>query len=169
MQTASGINEAEATALSKGGPQPPPQALPCQALDHASGYFMAAGAMAALARRATEGGCWHIRVSLARTGRWLQGLGQMDNGFDCDDPGVGDVNAYMEQADSGFGTLTAVRHAAQMSETTIDQPPDIEVCFHQIMSQSFHPREKFLGNDQNISNQQLFRFSDSETCEKSAV
>ena len=117
VQTASGINEAEATALGKGGPQPPPQALPCQALDHASGYFMAAGAMAALARRATEGGCWHIRVSLARTGRWLQGLGQMDNGFDCDDPGVGDVNAYMEQADSGFGTLTAVRHAAQMSET----------------------------------------------------
>ena len=48
----------------------------------------------------------------------------------------------------------------QDQETAIDQPPDIEVCSSQIISQTFYPREFFLRNDQNISNQQLFKFSD---------
>ncbi len=113
VQTASGINHAEAAAVGKDSPHP----LPCQALDHASGYFMAAAAMATLARRAAEGGSWHIRVSLARTGRWLQGLGQIDGGLDCPDPGLEDVQDLVEQSSSGFGDLTAVRHTAQMSET----------------------------------------------------
>ncbi len=113
VQTASGINHAEAQAAGSDRPRP----LPCQALDHASGYFMAAAAMATLARRAREGGSWHIRVSLARTGRWVQSLGQIAGGLDCADPALEDVEEFLEQASSGFGELTAVRHAAQMSQT----------------------------------------------------
>src|SRR5262249_41937304 len=67
VQTASGFNDAEAKAA--GADQPKP--LPCQALDHASGYLMAYGAIAALARRTREGGSFHVRVSLAQTGYWL--------------------------------------------------------------------------------------------------
>ena len=74
-------------------------------------------AMATLARRAKEGGSWHIRVSLARSGRWLQSLGRVANGFDCTDPGLKAVLDLTEQTGSGFGRLTAVRHAAQMSDT----------------------------------------------------
>lgn len=113
VQTASGINHGEAEALGRDSPQ----ALPCQALDHASGYFMAAAAMAAMARRAQIGGSWHIRVALARTGRWLQSLGRVTGGFDCEDPGLQAVLDLTEQTDSGFGRLTAVRHAAHMSDT----------------------------------------------------
>ncbi len=113
IQTASGINHAEAGARGREGPK----ALPCQALDHASGYFMAAAAMAALARRAEQGGSWHIRVSLARTGRWIQSLGRIDNGFDIADPTDDDVRHFMEDSPSGFGQLTAVRHAAQLAAT----------------------------------------------------
>ena len=113
VQTASGINYAEAAA--KGSDEP--TALPCQALDHASGYFMAAAAMATLALQAREGGSWHIRVSLARTGRWVQGLGQINNGFDCLDPTQDDLLDLMEASSSGYGEMTAVRHTAQMSET----------------------------------------------------
>jgi hypothetical protein len=113
VQTASGINHAEAEAAGQETPRP----LPCQALDHASGYFMAAAAMATLARRADAGGSWHIRVSLARTGRWLQSLGQITGGPGCEDLSFGDVQEFLEQADSGFGELTAVRHAARMTET----------------------------------------------------
>ena len=113
VQTASGLNHAEAEA--KGSDEP--TALPCQALDHASGYLMAAAAMATLAQQAREGGSWHIRVSLARTGRWLQGLGQIENGFDCLDPIQDDLLNLMETSSSGYGEITAVRHAAQMSET----------------------------------------------------
>lgn len=48
-----------------------PGALPCQLLDHATGYLVAAGALAALARRARTGEVAHVSVSLARTARWL--------------------------------------------------------------------------------------------------
>ena len=69
VQTASGLNHAEAEAA---GVLPRPKELPAQALDHASGYLMAFGAMMALARKAREGGSWHVRVSLAQTGHWLR-------------------------------------------------------------------------------------------------
>jgi crotonobetainyl-CoA:carnitine CoA-transferase CaiB-like acyl-CoA transferase len=48
-----------------------PRLLPVSAIDYVSGYLMAFGAMVALARRATEGGSWHVRVSLARVGQWI--------------------------------------------------------------------------------------------------
>ena len=57
VQNANGINHAEAEAAGAAQPKP----LPCQAIDHASGYLMAFGAMTALARRVTEGGSWHVR------------------------------------------------------------------------------------------------------------
>ena len=43
-----------------------------------AGYMMAFGAMTALARRAREGGSWHVRVSLAQTGHWMRRLGRID-------------------------------------------------------------------------------------------
>ncbi len=114
VQNANGMNDAEATAA--GATQPKP--LPCQALDHGAGYLMAFGAMTALARRAQEGGSWHVRVSLAQTGQWIRGLGRVANGLACPDPHFEDVGDRLEEMDSGFGRLTTVRHAAVMSETT---------------------------------------------------
>lgn len=113
VQNANGLNHAEAEAAGSSQPKP----LPCQAIDHASGYLMAFGAMTALARRATEGGSWHVRVSLAQTGHWLRGLGRVADGLACPDPGDKDVQDRLDEIDSGFGRLTAVRHAATMSET----------------------------------------------------
>ena len=48
-----------------------PRLMPVSAIDYVSGYLMAFGAMAALGRRAREGGSWLVRVALARTGRWI--------------------------------------------------------------------------------------------------
>jgi crotonobetainyl-CoA:carnitine CoA-transferase CaiB-like acyl-CoA transferase len=48
-----------------------PKLLPVSVIDYVSGYLMAYGAMLALARRAAEGGSWLVRVSLARTGKWI--------------------------------------------------------------------------------------------------
>lgn len=48
--------------------------VPAAALDYTTGHLAALGALAALARRAREGGSWHIRVSLARTAMWLLSL-----------------------------------------------------------------------------------------------
>jgi crotonobetainyl-CoA:carnitine CoA-transferase CaiB-like acyl-CoA transferase len=113
VQTASGLNAAEAEAAGHAEPRP----LPCQALDHASGYLMAFGAMVALRRRALEGGSWHVRVSLAGTGRWLRSLGRVPGGLSCPDPRLDDVRDLIEEAPSGFGMLTAVRHSALLPET----------------------------------------------------
>ena len=112
VQTASGFNDAEAEAAGAGEPK----ALPCQALDHGTGYLMAFAAMTALARRAVEGGSWHVRCSLAQTGFWLRGLGRID-GIGAPDPGFEAVRDRLEDAASGFGRLTSVRHAAMMAET----------------------------------------------------
>jgi crotonobetainyl-CoA:carnitine CoA-transferase CaiB-like acyl-CoA transferase len=56
-----------------------PKLLPVSVIDYVSGYLMAFGALAALARRATEGGSWRVRVSLARTGKWIVDRGVIDN------------------------------------------------------------------------------------------
>ena len=109
VQTASGINHAEAEAA---GALPRPKELPAQALDHATGYLMAFGAMMALARKAREGGSWHVRVSLAQTGHWLAGLGRLENGFACPDPKSADIADLLDEIDTPFGRLTFVRHAA---------------------------------------------------------
>lgn len=112
VQTASGINAAEAEAFGSREPR----ALPAQVLDHATGYLLAFAAMAALARRAERGGSWHVRASLAQTGHWLRQLGRID-GTKCADPTFQDVRDCLEETPSGFGRLTAVRHAAVMADT----------------------------------------------------
>jgi hypothetical protein len=50
--------------------------LPVQLLDHASGYLLGAGVLRALARRLDDGRPREVRVSLARTACWLDGLGR---------------------------------------------------------------------------------------------
>jgi crotonobetainyl-CoA:carnitine CoA-transferase CaiB-like acyl-CoA transferase len=112
VQTASGFNIAEAEAFGESKPR----ALPCQELDHATGYLLAFATMAALARRAERGGSWHVRCSLAQTGHWLRQLGHVD-GMTFPDPEFRDVVDYLEDSPSGFGRLTAIRHSATMSET----------------------------------------------------
>jgi crotonobetainyl-CoA:carnitine CoA-transferase CaiB-like acyl-CoA transferase len=112
VQTASGFNDAEAQAAGAREPK----ALPCQALDHGTGYLMAYAVMTALKRRAAEGGSFHVRASLAQTGFWLRGLGRV-NGFGAPDPAFDDVRDRLEEIDSGFGRLTAVKHAGVLTDT----------------------------------------------------
>ncbi len=112
VQTCSGMNVSEASYFGAGEPARP---TPCQALDHAAGYFLAAGIAAALYRRAREGGSWTVEVSLAGTMKFLRSLGQDEwkVGFDCWDPGSAEeVEEFLESRDCGFGILKAVRHSA---------------------------------------------------------
>lgn len=113
VQTATGINAAEAEAAGSEEPKP----LPAQALDHASGYLMALGALAALGRQMTDGGSWLVRVSLARTGLWLRGLGRLQDGLAAPDLDAPAVEEFLEEGPSGFGRLTAVRHAGRLDLT----------------------------------------------------
>jgi crotonobetainyl-CoA:carnitine CoA-transferase CaiB-like acyl-CoA transferase len=115
VQNANGLNSAEAAAAGVAGPKE----LPCQALDHGTGFLMATGAMMALKRQAQEGGSWLVRVSLAQTGEWLWKLGRLPaECLKATDPTRADVADLMEMAESGFGRMTAVRHAGLLSETS---------------------------------------------------
>ena len=105
-QTAIGLNHSEARAA---GLADQPQVLPAQALDHASGYLMALGALAAVLKRAQEGGSWHVQVALARTGHWLQDLPKVTDGPAAVEPARPDD--LLEESASGFGQLRALRHA----------------------------------------------------------
>ena len=106
VQTASGINHAEAEAAGVSAPKE----LPAQALDHATGYLMAFGAMMALARkarRAARGTCacrWR-RPAIGSTG-WAA----CENGFDLSRSEARDVADLLDQ----------MRHAAR--------PPDLRAA-----------------------------------------
>lgn len=113
MQTATGFNVAEAQAAGIEGPKE----LPCQALDHATGYLLAFGCIVARMRQASEGGSWLVRVALAWTGRWIWQLGRVENGFSCRLPSRDDVADLLQDLVSPFGLMRAVRHAAQLSAT----------------------------------------------------
>jgi hypothetical protein len=113
VQTSTGFNHAEGQAAGVDGPKE----LPAQMLDHATGYFMAFGAMMAKARQAREGGSWHVRVSLAQTGRWLWNLGRVADGFKTQDIKGETVMPLLEEVPSGFGALRSVRHSALLSKT----------------------------------------------------
>jgi crotonobetainyl-CoA:carnitine CoA-transferase CaiB-like acyl-CoA transferase len=113
VQTATGFNHAEGEAAGIDGPRE----LPAQILDHASGHLMAFGAMMARARQSREGGSWHVRVSLAQTGRWIWNLGRVSDGLKTDDLKGEAVKPFVGEAQSGFGPLQAVRHAAELSKT----------------------------------------------------
>jgi crotonobetainyl-CoA:carnitine CoA-transferase CaiB-like acyl-CoA transferase len=55
-----------------------PRFLPVSSLDYTTGYLAAFLVMVALERRAREGGSYHVSVSLAQTGRYLDELGRID-------------------------------------------------------------------------------------------
>ncbi|WP_028213403.1 CoA transferase [Paraburkholderia mimosarum] len=127
VQSASGIVWTESVAAAKSGrgasneADAPPFAavrpLPCQALDHATGYLAAFGAMVALARRMREGGSWHVRLSLAQTGRWLQTMGTLEDGQRTPEVTAADIADCLEEIDSPFGRVRAVAPAERLELT----------------------------------------------------
>lgn len=114
VQTCSGMNVSEAEHY---GADEAARHTPCQALDHAGGYLLASGIMAALYRRVTMGGAYAVHVSLAGVMKYLRSLGQYSgrSGFEAPDFNTAaDVEDYLETRMSGFGELRAVRHSVNV-------------------------------------------------------
>lgn len=110
VQTATGVTHTGQEAFGTDRPHP----LPCQALDHGSGYLLAFGVLDALHRRATEGGSWVVRASLARTRHWLEHLGRID-GTDVPEPD--DPVDLLLHLDTPTGPVTLLRPPGTLSET----------------------------------------------------
>jgi crotonobetainyl-CoA:carnitine CoA-transferase CaiB-like acyl-CoA transferase len=106
-------------AMIEGGGERP-RLLPVSAIDYVSGHFMALGAMAALKRRAAEGGSWRVRVSLARSGQWIVNRGLLDAAAIAGVPRElprEEIAGITMETPSRLGRIRHLVPVARMSET----------------------------------------------------
>ncbi|PYN84538.1 MAG: carnitine dehydratase [Candidatus Rokuibacteriota bacterium] len=118
VQTVSGITSRQGELFP--GTSPGPQFYPVSAIDYLTGYLMALGAMVALARRAREGGSWLVRISLAQTGRWLVGRGQVPEAQLKDVPKeftAPELERWSTTSDTPVGRLRHLGPVLRLSET----------------------------------------------------
>lgn len=100
--------------VAQGGAEAP-QLAPAAMNDYTTGYFGALGAMEALRRRATEGGSWLVRVSLALTSMWYYALGrELDAGAAS---GIGDPARWMLERETAYGRMRFLRPPLRMELT----------------------------------------------------
>src|SRR5690348_1863828 len=107
VQTVSGMAVAQT-----GGSDPAqkPKLMPVSAIDYVSGYLMAYGSLVALARRAREGGSWLVRVSLARTGKWIVDRGFFEGFLEVpEDLPAHALGKLLEERDTPYGRITHLR------------------------------------------------------------
>lgn len=120
VQLASGLAHEQARAHGVDRPV----ALPCQLLDHGTGWLAALGALAARRRQQREGGSWHVQLSLARTAAWLNEHGRID-GLGTAAPDAEDLADLLCTEETHAGPITHVRAVGTVSGTAPwwDRPP----------------------------------------------
>ena len=97
-----------------------PKHLPVSAIDYVGGNLLAYGAMVALARRATEGGSWLVRASLATAGRWIVDRGALPRSAYADAPADLSAEAIARlrtEVDTPVGRIRFLAPIVRMSET----------------------------------------------------
>ena len=107
-----------------------PQLVAAAAADYTTGYLAALGTMAALRRRAIEGGSYHVRASLCQTAMWIAEDGP------CIDPsaasGLGDQHQWM--TDDSDAVRSAHAHDARrptQQDTGPMGPPPVPLGTHE--------------------------------------
>ena len=112
VQMSTGIAEEGMRTLSKDQPAP----LPVQAIDHATGYLLAAATLRGLTERARTRRGFEARASLARTAQSLIGGPRRDGSGDLGVPAEDDWSEDLEP--TAFGTARRLK-----SPVTIDDEP----------------------------------------------
>ena len=114
VQAASGIAMAESPDGKR------PGVLPCQLLDHGTGYLCAAAALQALARQSARGGTQFRELALARTAHWLLGLPREASGSSA--AADEDSGAWLTMLDSAAGPVTTVRPPGRLDDEALAWP-----------------------------------------------
>jgi crotonobetainyl-CoA:carnitine CoA-transferase CaiB-like acyl-CoA transferase len=96
VQVATGIAALE-------GSEGEPGALPAQALDHGTGYLLAAAVLRAVTEQLDEGGTRFVRLALAQTAGWL--LSGVARGERPADASYDSPTPWLSETDSGLGRL----------------------------------------------------------------
>lgn len=121
VQAASGI------AVTESADGERPGALPCQLLDHGTGYLCAAAALRALAAQAACGGTLFRELCLARTAHWLlsqerEVAAPVLGGGTAP---VGGGRTWLTVVDSADGPVTAVQPPGQLDGRDLTWPPTL--------------------------------------------
>jgi crotonobetainyl-CoA:carnitine CoA-transferase CaiB-like acyl-CoA transferase len=100
-------------------PKSPPIVPIC---DNVVGWFGTVGVLAALRRRAVEGGSYRVTVSLTRTVLWLLSLGIFDKAYSQATAGASNEHAYVAPdlftAETPLGTYQGLTDQVVMSRTS---------------------------------------------------
>jgi CoA-transferase family III len=115
VQAACGIAVAESADGER------PGALPCQLLDHGTGYLCAAAVLRALDAQASRGGTVFRELSLARTGHWLLGHPRGESVPAAAVP-TGAEAGWLTTLASAAGTVTVVRPPGQLDGQKLAWP-----------------------------------------------
>ncbi|HVC57376.1 MAG TPA: CoA transferase [Stellaceae bacterium] len=118
VQNVSGITTRQGELFP--GKEPGPQFYPVSAIDYLTGYLMAFGTMVALGRRVREGGSWLVRISLAQSGRWLVGRGEVPEGALKDVPAeftAEELARWSIESNTPAGKLGHLKPTVQLSQT----------------------------------------------------
>ena len=112
-QTMTGLCHEGRTAARPRGPA----LLPGAACDYTTGYLAAYGILLALAKRAREGGSYHVRVSLCRSGMFLYRQGKVEfPGLDLD-LSTAELAAIRTESQPKSGPLRHLGPILKLSET----------------------------------------------------
>lgn len=128
VQVATGIAATEGGMAD--GTAGQPGALPAQALDHGTGYLLAAAVLRALTEQAEQGYGRCVRLSLARTAKWLTtGILPGPDGTLAPEAeasqAYGAPDAWLTERDSALGTLRYARSPVSFAGGPVDwaRPP----------------------------------------------
>lgn len=105
------------TGICHDGRSDRPALLPAAACDYTTGYLAAYGTLLALARRAREGGSYHVRVSLCRSGMFIYQQGKVAYPAENMDLEPAELAALRVESHLKSGPLRHLGPILQLSET----------------------------------------------------
>ena len=95
----------------------PPSLLPAAANDYITGYLGAYGALLALARRAKEGGSYHVRVSLCQTAMMIYRNGKIQDGLAPEELSLSEIEDLSILSTTHLGEAKHLAPVLNLSET----------------------------------------------------
>ena len=94
-----------------------PRLLPAAACDYTTGYLGAYGALLALARRAREGGSWHVQVSLCQSALFIYRHGKAAYPGDGVDLSEQELDRLRVETETAHGPIRHLVPVLRLSET----------------------------------------------------
>ncbi|MCB1511121.1 MAG: CoA transferase [Hyphomicrobiaceae bacterium] len=105
------------TGICNEGSPERPKLLPAAACDYTTGYLGAYGVLLALARRAREGGSYHVRVSLCQSGMFIYRQGSTAFPSADMDLSAEELDALRIESQTTYGPLRHLGPVLKLSET----------------------------------------------------